>query len=307
LYFTRVPYSIGVRWLNVKIVQFELMTRPTSPHRFALPRALTRRTFCASLCAITLTTDAAAKSAPVAVTATDAPLLVFAAASLKEPLDELLRAFTAASGVKARASFAGSNALAQQIDRGAPAALFLSADEAWMDYLVQRKRVLPHTRRSWLANELVLIAPAASNVAIDLTATAKARATLLERLANSRLALADPAAVPAGRYAQAALTKLDLWTAVASRIAPTDNVRSALTFVARGEAALGVVYRTDALAEPKVRVVAAFPGNTHSPITYPAAIVAAHDSEAARRLLDYLASDAATVIWQKHGFGRLSK
>jgi molybdate transport system substrate-binding protein len=290
----------------MKIVQFDFIASTLLPPPPPSRRVFVRQVLCVALCAIALQPYAAATTVP-AERAAHEPLTVFAAASLKESLDELLRAFTAASGVKARASYAGSNALAQQIERGAPAALFISADELWMDFLVQKKRVLPDTRRSWLANELVMIAPTSSSAAIELTSTVSARRTLSAQLASSRLAMADPTAVPAGRYAQAALTKLDLWSTVASRIAPTDNVRSALTFVARGEAALGVVYRTDALAEPKVRVVAVFPANTHPPIAYPAAIVAAHDSAAARRLLDYLASDAAQVIWQKHGFARLPK
>jgi molybdate transport system substrate-binding protein len=236
-----------------------------------------------------------------AVSATE-PLIVFAAASLKESLDEQLRAFTAASSIVVRASYAGSNTLAQQIDRGAPASIFISADEAWMDYLAQRNRIVVETRRSWFSNELVMIAPAARSESIDLASPGRARAALSERLVASRLAMADPAAVPAGRYAQAALTKLDLWTTVAPRIAPTDNVRGALAFVARGEAALGIVYRTDALAEPKVAVVATFPANTHPPISYPAAVVSGNDNAEARRLLDYLASDAARAVWQKYGF-----
>jgi molybdate transport system substrate-binding protein len=237
------------------------------------------------------------------------PLIVFAAASLKESLDEQLRAFTAATGIAARASYAGSNTLAQQIDRGAPASLFISADEAWMNYLVERRRVVANTQRNLLGNQLVLIAPAAQRVdAIDLASPELARASLAKALGDKRrLAMADPVTVPAGRYAQAALAKLGLWSVVAPRIAPTDNVRSALAFVARGEAALGIVYRTDALAEPKVRIVATFPADSHPPIVYPAAIVAAHDRPAARQLLDYLASDAAKAVWAKHGFERAPK
>jgi molybdate transport system substrate-binding protein len=255
-------------------------------------------------CCVALTTFAGLSRA---ATPAPEPLLVFAAASLKEALDEQVAGFSTASGMQVRVSYAGSNALAKQIERGAPAAVFISADEAWMDYLAQRNRIVAETRRSWLSNELVLIAPAGRSESIDLASPARARAALSERLAPSRLAIADPAAVPAGRYAQAALTQLDLWTAVAPRIAPTDNVRGALAFVARGEAALGIVYRTDALAERKVAIVAAFPANTHPPISYPAAVVAGNDNAAARRLLDYLASDAARAVWQRYGFTTLKR
>ncbi len=238
---------------------------------------------------------------PVATLGASEPLLVFAAASLKESLDEQLERFSRSTGVAVRASYAGSHTLAQQIDRGAPASVFISADERWMSFLLDRRRVVAETQRRWLGNELVLIAPSAQpggGVALN----REARTAIQAALSNSRFAIADPVLVPAGRYAQAALTRLGLWDVVAPRIATTDSVRGALAFVARGEAALGAVYRTDALAEPRVRVVASFPPESHPAITYPAAIVAAHDRPAARQLLEYLASEAARPVWTRYGF-----
>ncbi len=234
-------------------------------------------------------------------------LTVFAAASLKEAMDEQASAFEKTSSQRVRVSYAGSNALAKQIEQGAPASLFISADESWMDYLAAKKLIVTNTRRNIVGNELVLIAPSGSSIAIDLASGSKARDALTKALSDTRIAMADPSAVPAGKYAQAALTQLGLWNVVQPRIARTDNVRAALAFVARSEAPLGVVYRSDALAEPKVKIVATFPATSHPPIVYPASVVAANDSPAARQWLDFLSSDAARTVWQKHGFVNLQR
>lgn len=232
-----------------------------------------------------------------------AEVTVFAAASLKESLDRQVQRFTASGGGQVRVSYAGSNALAKQIEAGAPADLFISADGEWMDYLDQRKQIVPGTRRDVLANDLVLIAPVASRATLALEQGGDVAAALLAALGqDGRLALANPDAVPAGKYARAALTTLGAWAAVQPRLARSDNVRAALAFVARGEAPLGIVYRTDAMAEPKVRVVAAFPPASHPPIVYPIAIVAGHDNAATRALYEALIRPEAAAVWREFGF-----
>ena len=239
--------------------------------------------------------------AAAACLASAAELTVFAAASLKESLDKQIQVFQGKRGHVVRASYAGSNALAKQIENGAPADLFLSADEEWMDYLATRKLVVAATRRDLVTNELVLIAPAQSTAKVELTTTGAA-ASLATALGQGRLAVANPDNVPAGKYARTALTALGAWAEVEPKLARSENVRAALAFVARGEAPLGIVYRTDAIAEPRVRVLAAFPASTHAPIMYPAAIVTGRDSEAARALLNHLTSEEGAAVWRQFGF-----
>jgi molybdate transport system substrate-binding protein len=227
-----------------------------------------------------------------------ANVIVFAAASLKESMDEQARRFESATGNTVVVSYAATNALAKQIEAGAPADVFISADVDWMDYVQQRGLVTPQTRVEVLRNALVLVAPVASHVGLKVMpgfgiATA---------LGGGRLAIANPDSVPAGRYAKAALESLGVWASVESRIARTENGRAALALVSRGEAPLGIVYRTDALADKSVRIVDTFPSETHPPIIYPAAIVATSKSNAARSLLDYVRSDTARSIWQRFGF-----
>jgi molybdate transport system substrate-binding protein len=235
----------------------------------------------------------------IPVTAATANLTVFAAASLKEALDEQAWQFEARTGDRVVVSYAASNALARQIEAGAPADLFISADLDWMDFLDQRKLLAPGTRVTLLGNTLVLIAPATSNVTLKIGAGFG----LASALGGGRLAMANPDSVPAGRYGRSALEALGVWSSVETRIARTENVRAALALVARGEAPLGIVYRTDALAEKGVRVVDTFPASTHPPILYPAAVVATGQAPAARSLLDYLHSPAVASIWEKYGFG----
>ena len=224
-------------------------------------------------------------------------VLVFAAASLKEVVDEIAAAAQPSTGTTIRVSYAASSALARQIEAGAPAHIFISADTEWMDYLAGKDLIQSASRVDLVGNSLVLIAPAAEPVALKI-----ARGFgLASALGAGRLAVADPAAVPAGKYARAALMSLGVWDSVANRLAPADNVRSALALVARGEAPLGIVYRTDALVEPKVRIVDAFPGDLHPPIVYPAAL-ARSTSRAAARVLEFLRSPAARAIFERRGF-----
>ena len=187
--------------------------------------------------------------------------------------------------------------------QGAPADIFLSADLAWMDYLAERKLIDTKTRRTLLGNTLVLVAPKDSTASVTLAPGAK----LVDLLGtDGHLAMASIDSVPAGKYGKAALEKLGIWASVADRVVQADNVRSALAFVATGEAPLGVVYQTDANAEPKVRVVATFPADSHPPILYPVALTAASTNPEAKEFLDYLESDAAKGAYVKQGFAFVS-
>lgn len=227
-----------------------------------------------------------------------ADLLVFAAASLREALDEQVSRFQSDTGAKVVVSYAGSNALAKQIEAGAPADVFLSADVDWVDYLDKRKAIRPSGRIDLLRNRLVLIAPVESRTALRIAPGFD----LAGALGAGRLAMANHDSVPAGRYGSEALRALRVWSAVEPHIARTENVRAALLLVARGEAPFGIVYATDALAEPKVRIVDTFPENTHAAIVYPVAIVATSRSPYAQRFVDSLASPVARTIWMRHGF-----
>lgn len=234
---------------------------------------------------------------PITTTAS-ADTTVFAAASLKNALDEISQSWAAQKSGKVVLSYAASSALARQIEKGAPADIFVSADLEWMDYLAQRKLVNDASRVNMLRNELVMIAPATAKISVELKPGLK----LGDLLGNDRLSMADPDSVPAGKYGKAALEALGIWPSVAAKIIRADNVRTALNFVARGETPLGIVYRTDAAAEDKVRVVAVFPAATHPPIVYPAALLADRKNAEAAAFFSYLKSNAATGIFRKHGF-----
>ena len=223
---------------------------------------------------------------------------VFAAASLKESLDAAAKAFETASGNKVIISYGASNALAKQIENGAPADLFISADTDWIDYVESRKLVAPGSRVNLLANELVLIAPAASTVQLKLAPGVN----VAQALGDKRIALANPDAVPAGKYARAAFTALGAWGAIEGKLAAADNVRAALALVARGEAPLGVVYRTDAMAEKNVRVVDAFPAGTHPAIVYPIVRLKRASTPAASAFATYLASPESRASFERFGF-----
>lgn len=222
---------------------------------------------------------------------------VFAAASLKEALDANARAFEAASGHRVVVSYAGSNALAKQIEKGAPAALFIAADADWVEYVEKKGLVLDGTRRNLLANDLVLVAPTGSATAIRL----EPGVDIAARLGGKRIALANPDVVPAGKYAKAAFRTLGAWDALAGKVAATDNVRAALALVARAEAPLGVVYRTDALAERKVRIVDVFPGGSHPPVLY-RMVTLKKAGPAAIAFAAFLEGPAARATFEKHGF-----
>ena len=232
-----------------------------------------------------------------------ADLTIFAAASLKEALDENVKAFNAKTGHQVRVSYAGSNTLAKQIENGAPAGLFISADEQWMDYVAQKNLLVPGTRRNLVTNRLVLIAPATLGNASTLQLKIAPKFALAQALQGGRLALANPDVVPAGKYARAALTTLEVWTDVEKSLTRSENVRASLVLVARGEAPLGIVYATDAKAEPKVRVVDTFAANLHPPVVYPAAVVTGKLNPATQSLLDYLGGAEARAVWLKYGFG----
>ncbi len=232
------------------------------------------------------------------------PVTVFAAASLKNALEEAAKPFTASTGLNVRFSFAASSALARQIESGAPADLFASADLEWMDYLAERRRIAPGTRIDLLGNRLVVVAPADGPLK-DLALTAEA---VRAALGGGRVATGEVTSVPAGRYAKAALERLGLWAEVQPRLAQAENVRAALAFVSRGEAPLGIVYETDARADPKVRVVAVFPPESHAPIVYPFAVTAdARAPEGARRFIAFLAGPEGRKIFEAGGFMALGR
>ncbi len=225
-------------------------------------------------------------------------VLVFAAVSLKGALDEVGSLVRQRTGIEMRASYAGTSLLAKQIEEGAPADIFFSADEQWMDYVAERKLIALATRVDVVGNRLVLIAPKDRAPALTIAPGFGLARALGD---GGRLAIADPVNVPAGRYGKAALTTLGVWDRVAARLAPADNVRAALAFVARGETPLGIVYASDVVAEPGVTVVGTFPRGTHPPIVYPAALTVKAGRDA-KGVLDVIASPEAHAIFAKHGF-----
>ncbi len=243
----------------------------------------------------TLVTCLALATAPLPAMAGD--VTVFAAASLTDALDRVARQWSAETGKTAVISYAGSPALAKQIGEGAPADIFISASPDWMDELEASGDIRPDTRRSLLGNSLVLIAHGtAEPVTVDETLDLPAM------LNGGKLSMAMVDSVPAGIYGKAALTRLGLWDKVAPMVAQSDNVRTALAFVARNEAPLGIVYATDAAVQDNVTVIGTFPADSHDPIIYPAAITAQSDSDQAQAFLDYLSSAPAQAIWRDFGF-----
>jgi molybdate transport system substrate-binding protein len=255
---------------------------------------LTRRTFLRGLAAAFVL---AATLAPLAAAEDKGPV-VFAAASLKNALDGVNAAWKRASGKEAVISYAASSSLAKQIAQGAPADVFISADEDWMDYLAERKLIKPATRFNLLANTLVLIAPKDST-AESTIAPSFPLASLLD---DERLAVANVDSVPAGKYAKAALIDLGVWAAVKDKTAQAENVRAALALVSRGETPLGIVYGTDAHSDPKVKMLATFPETTHPPIIYPAAETTAATNRDAEAFLAFLKSSAARAAFEAEGF-----
>ena len=226
-------------------------------------------------------------------------LVVFAAASLTDVLHEISDSYTRETGQAITLSFAASSVLARQIESGAPADVFLPADVKWMDYLEKRHLINPASRVNLLSNRLVLISAADSSAQLKIAPGF----ALAAALGQSRLATGDPASVPAGRYARHALISLGVWNSVADQLVPTDNVRAALTLVARGEVPLGIVYETDVLTEKQVRVVGVFPADSHPQIVYPVAVTR-QAKAGATRYTAFLRSLEGRKIFTRHGFRR---
>ena len=230
-------------------------------------------------------------------------IVVFAAASLKNVIDDVNAAFSRQAGLKVVASYAASPALARQIEQGAPADIFISADRDWMDYAEQKQLIRPDTRTDLLGNRLVLIAHKNSKIAEIAIGENFDIAALT---GDGRIAIGDPRAVPAGKYAKQALEKLGAWAKTAPKLAMTENVRAALVFVARGEAPLGIVYETDARIEPQVKIVGRFPESSHAPIVYPVAMTLPA-TLSTLGYLDFLRTSDARSIFEKYGFSLLIK
>ena len=250
--------------------------------------------FALLLCALTSMATGASPAR-----AAEPPVVVYAAASLKESLDAVAAAWQQRSGEKLRISYAATSVLARQIEQGAPADVLISADAEWMDHLQKRKLIDPASRHVLLGNRLVLIGGSDMPLtAFDLASSDR----WLAALAGGRLALAETNSVPAGRYAQAALARLGVWASLHSRLAQADNVRAALAMVALGEAPLGIVYATDARAEPRVRVLAQIPAHLHAPIVYPVARVAARPAARSAALIEYLRGAEAAALFARWGF-----
>ncbi len=246
---------------------------------------------------------ATAAAPPLQAQDASASTTVFAAASMKNALDDLIAAYGRNTGRKVVVSYAASSALAKQIEAGAQADVFVSADQEWMDYAAQKKLIAPKSRFNLLGNRLVLIAPKDSK--ID-NVTIGPGFDIAKLAGDGRIATGDVRAVPAGKYAKAALTKLGAWAAAEPKLAPAENVRAALVLVARGEAPLGIVYETDAKIEPGVKIVAKFPENTHPPIVYPAALTASAKPDA-QKFYQFLLSGTALVFFERYGFTYLVK
>ena len=230
--------------------------------------------------------------------AQDVTLTAFAAASMKNAVDDINAAFTKATGIKVVSSYAASSALARQIEAGAPADLFASADLEWMDYVAGKNLIKPDTRVNLLGNRLVLIAPKDSKIG---HVTIGPGFDLAKLAGDGRIATGDVRAVPVGKYAKAALEKLGSWAAAEPKFAMAENVRAALTLVGRGEAVLGIVYATDAKVDPSVKIVGHFPEDSHPPITYPVALTVNAKPEATR-YLNFMRSNAAKTIFEAYGF-----
>jgi molybdate transport system substrate-binding protein len=225
-------------------------------------------------------------------------LIVFAAASLKNALDSINAQWRKETGKEVKISYAASSALAKQIESGAPAQMFISADIRWMDYLEKKNLIKTDTRSNLLGNRIVLIAPKDKAKAVDI----KPGLDLAKVLGDSRLAMANVEAVPAGRYGKAALEKLGAWTSVSAKVAQAENVRAALLLVSRGEAPAGIVYQTDAAADANVKIIGTFPEDTHPPVIYPIALTANATHPDAAAFLTYIRSAKAKALFEAQGF-----
>jgi molybdate transport system substrate-binding protein len=225
-------------------------------------------------------------------------VIVFAAASLKNALDAIAAQWQKETGKKAVMSYAASSALAKQIEQAAPAQIFISADLDWMDYVAQRSLIRAETRSNLLGNRIVLIAPKDGAQTIEI----KPGFDLAKVLGDGRLAMANVDAVPAGKYGKAALEKLGVWAGVSSKVAQAENVRAALLLVSRGEAPAGIVYQTDAAADPNVRIIGTFPEDIHPPIIYPIALTASATNPDAAAFFTYIKSGKAKPTFEAQGF-----
>ncbi|MGE0118432.1 MAG: molybdate ABC transporter substrate-binding protein [Dongiaceae bacterium] len=225
-------------------------------------------------------------------------LLIFAAASTKNAVEDVAKLYAADGKGTVTYSFASTSDLAKQIENGAPAAIFISADTKWMDYLAERNLIVADSRQDLLGNKLVLIAPNDSSLSVELAANAP----LADILGDGKLAMGEPEGVPAGRYGKAALEALGIWAQVEPKVARTKDVRAALALVERGEAAAGIVYSTDAAISKKVKVVAEFPADSHPKIVYPVALIAEKDDAAARAFYDFLKGPQARTVFLDYGF-----
>jgi molybdate transport system substrate-binding protein len=236
--------------------------------------------------------------APITQAEEATPVMVFAAASTTNAVNEIGTLFKEKGGAGITSSFASSSTLAKQIEQGAPASVFISADEDWMNYLSQRKLIAENSRVNLLGNSLVLIAPASGAAQENITVGKE----LVGLVGNGRIAVGDPDHVPAGKYAKAALVKLNIWKDIEPRLARASDVRGALALVERGEAAYGIVYSTDAAITKKVKIVGQFPPDSYSPVVYPIALIAANVHPAARSFLDFIKGDEARKVFTKYGF-----
>ncbi len=226
-----------------------------------------------------------------------APVIVFAAASLKNALDKISSNWEQESGQTVKTSYAASSTLAKQMEQDAPAQIFISADLDWMDYAASKGLIKVDSRSNLLGNTLVLVAPRDSSISLEL----KPGADLAKALGDGRLAVGNVDSVPAGKYGKAALEKLGLWDSVSNKLAQSESVRAALLLVSRGESPLGIVYQTDAAADPNVKIVATFPADSHPPIIYPVALTL-KANEAAANFLDYIKSPKAAPVFEAQGF-----
>jgi len=243
--------------------------------------------FALILCFVLLTPASAADS-----------VTVFAAASTTNAINDIGKLFTDKNKVRVVTSFASSSTLAKQIENGAPAEVYISANEKWMDYLEKNGLIVPSSRFDLLGNQIVLIAPADSTISVVIAPGFD----LANALADGKLVMGDPDHVPAGIYGKQALENLGVWESVKSKVARAKDVRAALALVERGEAPLGVVYATDAAISDKIKVVGTFPKDSHPPIVYPAALVAGKDTPEARSFLEFLKGSEAGTVFKKYGF-----
>ena len=229
-------------------------------------------------------------------------VVILAAASLKNALDEAAADWSKQTGKATRIVYAASSALARQIEGGIPADVFISADVPWMDYVAEHKLIKPSSRSDFLGNQIVLIVGKDSRIDLKIDKGFDLRGALGN---DGRLAMGNVDAVPAGRYGKAALESLGIWSSVSGRVAQAENVRMALTLVSRGEAPLGIVYRTDAVSDPAVRIVGAFPADSHPAIIYPMALLSTSTHPDAQAFVDFLKSPAARPFFEKQGFAGL--